>query len=66
MFTDNFGIFSSFIKNKTAFFARLEMDGKAHYIAGNRAARRILNSNKFQNSAKRFGLVIDLEAGSVA
>jgi hypothetical protein len=63
---DNFGILSSLIHTKNAFFLRMEIGEVAHYVAGNRAARRILKSNSFQTKARELGLEIDLENMAVS
>jgi hypothetical protein len=61
MIHDNYGILSRLTRNKNAFWFRIMDDGVAHYIAGNRAARRMFKSREFQNLAKANGLMVDHE-----
>lgn len=66
MLTDNGHQIVSLLKNKHARFDRAGFDGKIHYIALNRAARRFIRSKEVQNIAKQLGLVIDLELNTIS
>lgn len=59
MFTDNYYLIAPFIRNKNCFFARMTFEGRAHYLAGNRAARRLLSSSKIQRILLENGANLD-------
>lgn len=60
MLTDNVSWLYAHIKNHgKAFFMRETLAGKVHLIAGNRLARRILESNTIQNEARKRGAFIE-------
>lgn len=61
MFTDNCYLIAPFIRNKNCFFARMTLGGRAHYMAGNRAARRLLGSLKIQRILLASGAFLDTE-----
>lgn len=53
--------FIALYATKEAAWGLMNYDGKAHYIALNRAARRCLKSTKFQTRAKAEKIIIDIE-----
>lgn len=54
-----------FYASAKAAWGTMHFDGKIHYLALNRAARRCLQSNKFQTRMKKYGIVIDLKEMAV-
>jgi len=60
MFTDNGGLIFAVAK-KGAFFFRMDFNGAAHYIAQNRAARRMVLSKRFYSYALKNGLNISFQ-----
>lgn len=65
MITDN-GTWIYYYGNSKAAWGKIINEGKMHYLALNRAARRLLLSEKFQKRVKAKGLVIDLEQFAIA
>jgi hypothetical protein len=65
MVTDN-GTWIFHYGNSKAAWGKIIHDGRVNYLALNRAARRLLMSNKFQKRVKAKGLVIDLEQFAIA
>lgn len=64
MMRDNGNVIRFYASSK-ACWGTMAFDGKIHYVALNRAARRCLLSNKFQNRMKKLGIVIDLNEMAV-
>lgn len=66
MLTDNGHLIVGLIKNKGARFDRTVFDGKAHYIALNRAARRFMKARSARNKLKNLGIKVDLELNAIS
>lgn len=65
MLTDNGSTIMFYASSKAA-WGKIVHDGKVHYLALNRAARRCLMSNQFQNRMKKHGITISLDEMAVA
>ena len=62
MLNDNGYTFLPLLKNRGAFFASTVFQSRVYYIAGNRAARRAIKSNRF----KKLGLLINLDDNTIS
>jgi hypothetical protein len=58
VFTDN-GHIIRLYSNRKSFFERMVFQGRAYYSPGNRAARRVVNSNKFKNRMKKHEITFE-------